>query len=55
MPSIDITLESRASLAFIVLEHVDSMLIDIRKKIREEVDELVPQEFRFISILGPPR
>lgn len=54
MPSINITLESRVSLAFIVLEHIDSMLIDIRKKIREEVNELVPQEFRFISIWGPP-
>lgn len=54
MPFINITLESRVSLAFIVLEHIDSMLTDIRKKIREEVDELIPQEFRFISIWGPP-
>lgn len=54
MPSINITLESRVSLAFIVSEHINSMLTDIRKKIREEVDELIPQEFRFISIWGPP-
>ena len=54
MPSINIALESRVSLAFIVLEHIDYVLIDIRKKIREEVDELVPKEFRFISIWGPP-
>ena len=54
MPSVNITLESRVSLAFIVLEHIDYMLTDVRKKIREEVDELVPQEFRFISIWGPP-
>lgn len=30
------------------------MLIDIRKKIQEEVDKLIPKEFRCISIWGPP-
>lgn len=54
MPSILITLESGVSLAFIVIERMDSMLMHIRKQIREEVDELVPQQFRFISIWGPP-
>ena len=54
MLSIYIKLESRVSLAFIVLEHIDSMLIDVHKKIREEVNELFPQEFRYISIWGPP-
>lgn len=54
MPSINIALESRVSLAFIVLEHIDYMLIDICKKIQEEVDKLIPKEFRCISIWGPP-
>lgn len=54
MLSINITLESGVSLALVVLEQIDSMLIDIRKKIREEVNELVPQEFHFISVWGPP-
>lgn len=54
MPSINIALESRVSLAFIVLEHIDYMLIDIRKKIQEEVNKLIPKEFRCISIWGPP-
>lgn len=53
MLSINITLESGVSLALVVLEQIDSMLIDICKKIREEVNELVPQEFHFISVWGP--
>lgn len=54
MLSINITLESGVSLALVVLEQIDFMLIDIRKKIWEEVNELVPQEFHFISVWGPP-
>lgn len=33
MSFINIVLESRVSLVFIVLEYIDYMLIDIRKKI----------------------
>ena len=54
MPLIHITLESGVSLAFITLEKSDCLLKDVRKQIREEVDDLVPQEFNFISIWGPP-
>lgn len=54
MPLIHITLESGVSLAFIMLEKSDCLLKDVRKQMREEVDDLVPQEFNFISIWGPP-
>lgn len=54
MPLIHITLESGVSLAFIMLEKLDCLLKDVRKQMREEVDDLVPQEFNFISIWGPP-
>ena len=54
MTPIEIKVESGLSVAVIFIENImTAMLTDVRKKIRE-VDELVPEEFHFLSNWGPP-
>ena len=46
---------ARLSVAVIFIKNiVTAMLSDVQKKIREEVEELVPEEFHFLSNWGPP-
>lgn len=55
MTPVEIKLESGLIVAVIFIENMPTvMLTDVRKKIREEVDELVPEQFNFISNWGPP-
>ena len=49
-----IKLETGTSLAVIFVDDVSVNLNDVRKQIREEVDELVPKNFHFISTWGSP-
>lgn len=49
MTPIEIKVESGLSVAVIFIENImTAMLTDVRKKIREEVEELVPEEFHFL-------
>ena len=55
MTPIEIKVEGRLSVAVIFIENViTAMLSGVRKKIKEEVDELVPENFHFLSSWGPP-
>ena len=54
MKPIKVELESGASLAVILVSDTDATLNEIRKQIQEEVSELVPEDFHFISSWGPP-
>lgn len=54
MKPIKIELESGASLAIIIVQDMDATLNAIRKQIQDEVSELVPEDFHFISSWGPP-
>lgn len=54
MTPIEIELESGASIAVILVDEMDSTLTEIRKQIQEEVNELVPEQYHFISAWGPP-
>lgn len=54
MKPIRIELESGASFAVISVLDMDATLNKIRKQIQEEVSELVPEDFYFISSWGPP-
>ena len=54
MKPIKVELKSGASLAVILVLDMDATLNEIRKQIQEEVIELVPEDFHFISSWGPP-
>lgn len=55
MTPIQIKLEGGWSVAVIFTENVmATMLSGVRKKMKEEVDELVPENFHFLSSWGPP-
>ena len=54
MNPIKVGLESGASLALILVSDMDATLDAIRKQIQDEVGELVPEDFHFISSWGPP-
>ena len=54
MTPVEIKLEHGLSVAVIFIEDMAVMLTDVRNKIREEVDELVPENFHFILNWGPP-
>lgn len=50
MTPIEIKGESRLSVAVIFIENImTAMLKVVQKEIREEVEELVPEEFHFLS------
>lgn len=55
MTPIEIKLEGGSSVAVIFIENVmTAVLSGVRKKMKEEVDELVPENFHFLSGWGPP-
>ena len=54
MKPIKVELESGAILAVILVLDMDATLDGIRKQIQEEVSELVPEDFHFISSWGSP-
>lgn len=54
MKPIKVELESGASLVVILVLDMDATLNEIRKQIQEEVSELVPEDYHFISSWGPP-
>lgn len=54
MTPVEIKLEHGLSVAVIFIEDMAVMLTAVQSKIREEVDELVPENFHFILNWGPP-
>ena len=55
MTPIEIKVEGGLSVAIIFMENITTaMLSGVRKKMKEEVDELVPENFHFLSRWGPP-
>ena len=54
MTPVEIQLESCSSLAVIFIDDVTAKLCDVRNQILEEVKELVPEQFHFLSKWGPP-
>ena len=54
MTPVEIKLESGLSVAVIFIDDMTVALTDVRNQIWEEVDELVPEQFHFISNWGPP-
>ena len=54
MTPVEIKLESGLSVAVIFIDDMTVTLTDVRNQIWEEVDELVPEQFHFISNWGPP-
>ena len=55
MTPTEIKVEGGLSVAIIFMENImTAMLSGVRKKMKEEVDELVPENFHFLSRWGPP-
>ena len=55
MTPIEIKVEGGLSVAVIFIENImTAVLSGVRKKIKEKVDELVPEDFHFLSSWGPP-
>lgn len=55
MTPIEIKFKDGSSVAVIFIKNVmTARLSGVQKKMKEEVDELVPENFHFLSSWGPP-